>query len=416
MSDTVPFTDIPRVEDIPQQPPQYLENVRTLQVGFGSKVLRADQQGLWMGAADFASAPFSVDMDGNLIANSVTLSGYIAVGGALSDIGSGNITGTYIGSSAITSSKIAANAVTASKINVSELSAITADIGSVTSGTVTGALIRTSSSGDRVELDDGDDAIRIYDTSGEKRMELIHDTLNFYNENGINAGLLYATDTGSYEYLYFDISNNSDGSFLFNIDNTGRIIWSEDGNVKLYYDASTNDFVFWEDIISDGGIVDIGTSASDFDDIWCDELHYNTLTLRSDRRVKKNIKPLSYGLDAVLALDPVTFNFKRKEKKVKREDAGGKPKIRGEKKQIADAKFADKKQKAKDRADHKENMPHIGFIAQDVAKIIPEITENAIGDTEVGSAAIRQQEMTAILVKAIQELNEKVENIRSQSV
>jgi hypothetical protein len=409
---SVPFTDIERVGELPPQPPQYLENVRTLQVGFGSKVLRADQRGIWLGGEDPTTAPFSVDMDGNMIANSVTLTGYIAVGGALSDIGSGNITSTYIGSSAITTSKIQSNAVTASKISVSELSAITADIGSVTSGTITGALIRTSSSGDRVELDDGDDAIRIYDTGGNKRMELIHDTLNFYDSNEVNNGLIYATTTASYAYLYFDISNNSDGSFLFNIDNTGRFIIGEDGNTALYYEAVDNEWVFWEDIVSDGGIVDIGSSAADFDDIWCDELHYNTLTLRSDRRVKENIKPISYGLDAVLKLDPVSFNFKKRQRNVRAEAMGGKPALRGKKKKIAEDKLKAKKKRAEDRAVHKHTMPHMGFIAQDVAKIIPEITENAHEDSEAGTAAIRQQEMTAILVKAVQELHAELEAVK----
>ena len=45
-------------------------------IGQGSKVFRADQSGIWLGAEKFADAPFSVDMLGNLIASSATLSGY----------------------------------------------------------------------------------------------------------------------------------------------------------------------------------------------------------------------------------------------------------------------------------------------------------------------------------------------------
>jgi hypothetical protein len=45
-----------------------------------------------------------------------------------------------------------ASSVTAAKISVSSLSAISADLGSITAGTITGALIRTAASGSRVEM------------------------------------------------------------------------------------------------------------------------------------------------------------------------------------------------------------------------------------------------------------------------
>lgn len=120
---------------------------------------------LWAGAENPADAPFSVDKDGNVVLNSVSLDGYIPDGGALADIGAGNITGTYIANDAITTPKIFANAVTATKILVSQLSAISADIGTVTAGninglTITGGLIQTSSTGLRTVLDSADDRIK----------------------------------------------------------------------------------------------------------------------------------------------------------------------------------------------------------------------------------------------------------------
>lgn len=58
--------------------------------GYGDKVFGSDDNGIWLGAADFADAPFSVDMDGNMTATSLnaitrtgtnqTLSGEIEVG------------------------------------------------------------------------------------------------------------------------------------------------------------------------------------------------------------------------------------------------------------------------------------------------------------------------------------------------
>lgn len=65
----------------------------------------------------------------------------------------GTIKETQIADDSITTPKLVANAVTASKISVSNLAAISADLGTITAGTVTGALIRTGVSGPRVQLD-----------------------------------------------------------------------------------------------------------------------------------------------------------------------------------------------------------------------------------------------------------------------
>lgn len=35
--------------------------------GYGDQVFGSDKNGMWLGAADFADAPFTVDMEGNLI-------------------------------------------------------------------------------------------------------------------------------------------------------------------------------------------------------------------------------------------------------------------------------------------------------------------------------------------------------------
>jgi hypothetical protein len=45
--------------------------------GFGSDIFGVDQNGFWMGAAEFADAPFSVDYQGNMIATSATFSQYV---------------------------------------------------------------------------------------------------------------------------------------------------------------------------------------------------------------------------------------------------------------------------------------------------------------------------------------------------
>lgn len=47
--------------------------------GEGSNVLRFDENGLWLGAETFATAPFRVDMQGNMYLMSQSGSGYILI-------------------------------------------------------------------------------------------------------------------------------------------------------------------------------------------------------------------------------------------------------------------------------------------------------------------------------------------------
>ena len=56
-------------------------NTGDLGIGQGSKVFRADQSGIWLGAEQFANAPFSVDMEGNIIATAGTFGQYISKAG-----------------------------------------------------------------------------------------------------------------------------------------------------------------------------------------------------------------------------------------------------------------------------------------------------------------------------------------------
>lgn len=82
------FTDIPQPQEITQPQSiinqsgdQSLGNLNTISVGFGTQVLRVDQQGLWLGSDKFTTAPFSVDMKGNIVATSATLGQYLTKAG-----------------------------------------------------------------------------------------------------------------------------------------------------------------------------------------------------------------------------------------------------------------------------------------------------------------------------------------------
>lgn len=91
----------------------------------------------------------------------------------------------------------------------------------------------------------------------------------------------------------------------------------------------------------------------------------------SDGRLKKNIRPLTYGLSKLLALNPVSYNWKD--------------------------------------STHPENK--IGFIAQEVRKVIPEVVT---GDENKETIGMNYAELIPVLVNAIKELAQQVTDLKKE--
>lgn len=248
-----PYTDVPFAELVGEPQQEDLTKVRSFQAGFGSKVLRVDKQGLWLGAATFATAPFKVDMLGNVTASSITISGYIPTGGALADIGAGNITNTYIGANAIATGNIQANAVTATKISVSSLSAISANIGSITAGslsavtisgsTITGTTLTTATSGQRVVLTS---------TFAE-----------YYNSSGTNIVNTLASSSS-----FIIQAQTSAGSIYFDHGATGTVAFLANGTIKAVFDGTNNRFTSYTN-----GQISLGAAGANWADLYMNGDH-----------------------------------------------------------------------------------------------------------------------------------------------
>lgn len=58
-------------ETIESKGVDYLNETKEIMVGAGSYLFRANSQGIWLGAKTFATAPFSVDMQGNAVVRSL---------------------------------------------------------------------------------------------------------------------------------------------------------------------------------------------------------------------------------------------------------------------------------------------------------------------------------------------------------
>ena len=93
---------------------------------------------------------------------------------------------------------IEADTITADKIYVTELSTLSPDMGEITAGTITGALIRTSESGQRVEIAT-DDRVYFYDEYGDFAGGLIG---QYYSAHGSE---LYLYKGASFLYLSEDV-------------------------------------------------------------------------------------------------------------------------------------------------------------------------------------------------------------------
>jgi hypothetical protein len=92
----------------------------------------------------------------------------------------------------------------------------------------------------------------------------------------------------------------------------------------------------------------------------------------SDERLKENVFGLTYGLDTVSQMNPVSFDWIDKEK-------------RGEQKEI-------------------------GLIAQEIKKLVPEV----VGVNYDETLSVDYAKLVPVLIKAVQELSAEVADLKSQ--
>ncbi len=103
----------------------------------------------------------------------------------------------------------------------------------------------------------------------------------------------------------------------------------------------------------------------------------------SDKRLKENIKPINSALEKVTKLQGVTFDWKDKHDALDKE--GNPVKL-------------------------KKWKNDLGFIAQDVQKVLP----NLVRENEDGMLSMRHQGMAPILLEAIKELKVEIDELKKQ--
>jgi len=146
------------------------------------------------------------------IASNAITTQHIQAGAITADkIDSNSITADKIDSNAIVTRHIQAGAITANKLDVQTLSAISANLGTITAGnisgvTITGGTVRTGSGNNRIEL--SSNLLRSY-SGGVRRVQLDYDSLDFYNSDGSKGGEIIGVDSSEWDVPVLALRSNT---------------------------------------------------------------------------------------------------------------------------------------------------------------------------------------------------------------
>lgn len=188
----------------------------------------------------------------------------------------------------------------------------------------------------------------------------------------INGGYLYFANTGTAESIYGGnasrIEYNASTYHYHNIGGNLRLRLSDSGMTMYSSDAQPQLFTNW--IRVTGSTPYLGWSDGRFN-VYGAIVRYTSLINDSDRRLKKNIKNLEYGLKEIVQLNPVRFEYIEEET----------PSL------------------------------HLGLVAQEVEDIIPEVV-SLMEDTEM--KGLSSTELIPVLINAIKELSARVEKLESR--
>lgn len=325
--------------------------------------------------------------------------GKLAGNVAFGEITIGDVSGWHHSSDVtkIDGGDIYTNTVTANAINVANLAAINADLGTITAGTITGASMYI---GNKVTLDSNGIEIHSNNTPGTAILELKErSAIHIYNHDNSSDIPLYHNDDGTLNAI---VGLNMGGAGVagnLSLVSDGKLyLFSSDNASYAYLDYSSNEGVYIYGYTSGNpgySIADLGRTlctftpqiransgiriGADSDDNRIDDSsHGSSVTLYignrtidtsavSDKRFKQNIVPTKYGLEDILKMNAIDFQFTKEYQS--------------------------------------DDKVHTGFIAQEIETIYPD----CIIDREDGIKAIDYKKIVPLLVKGIQELNTKVE-------
>lgn len=220
-------------------------------------------------------------------------------------IASGTITATQIAANTITGAKIASETITADKISVTSLSALTANLGTVTAGSLTSnTTISVSTNltvGNNIYLNQNVNTTKyIYFNSSNYIRNLYTNSYNYITVNSNYRCALMSGSTSVYAY-----GNTGEAG----ISAAASIIFSSYGNGRLehygkYYDANWSSG-FFRPLQAGTALGGSGASYR-----WYRLYAANTCSTSSDIRLKTNVKKYDVRYESMyMDLKPVTYEL-----------------------------------------------------------------------------------------------------------
>lgn len=230
-------------------------------------------------------------------------------------VGGLNINASSIVSLSITANEIAASTITSGKISVSQLSAIAADMGSLTAGTVTGALIRTASSGTRVELNSSSNALLIYNSAGTN--------IGKFGSAGANGNFMNISQTDTNEDYPPVYITSAQDSNVINAFNTNAALTNRPG-FRFESSNASSELMYLKQTGDNNGLVVENTSSTGYGTLYITQNGTSDLidtnvagcflskagvwTDASSRTLKENFESISV-LDKLKTLDILKYNY-----------------------------------------------------------------------------------------------------------
>ena len=323
---------------------------------------------------DIAEGQISGD---SIVANSIT-SDQIAAGTITADnIEAGTITATEIADatitnaklvdatieaakikdSTITGAKIVDSTITSGKISVDNLAAISASLGNVTAGVLT---VNGGSSS--------------------------YITIARGTSSGSNANLRFSGGGKIWEDSSNHMGIMAENDLYIYRDGTTLVAYFTGTEAHIYDDLLIGSGSGGEDVMPTvDGAGSVGTDSYTWADVWAVDTSINS----SDRRAKTSIETSDLGLDFIQKLSPIKYKWKEVFNKEHKKDPS-KPLRRPGKRY------------------------HYGLVAQDVEKVISGDDFAGLVISENGKYALRYGEFIGPLIKAVQELSERVGSLEKE--
>ena len=328
--------------------------------------------------------------EGKIAANAITEGKISANAVIASKIAADAITADKIAAGSITAGKISAGAVTADKITVSDLSALNASIGgwSINSDNISktsgGKTITLNSSGKEISFTGGSTSNVRIGTEGIYTLNSSFANTTYIGDGGIMMVGSWTNGGG--------VPDNYISNFVYNDGYNGyarlvvnNAIGTANYNAVEFYSSPVSNMSTLK--VTGGGVyigsVGVGNYGYVLNAAGNATFTGDVTANTSDGRLKTNIKNIDNPLEKISKINGVYFNWNQLAKKL---------------------------------TDKNTEIREVGFIAQEVEKVLPEIIKPAAFDVQLQSGenylTIQYEKIVPLLVECIKELKKEIEELK----